>query len=188
MNWTTRDLERVEKFEVLILHVLPDVRGDAMCGEQPVRVTRASAVEAESHRGIREPRHDPGLEVHLQRQHDIKSATREGMPHVGERPPPLQPVEHNDFVDEGMTTHQCRRSRLQHPGHPHRRQLRFECVNDRHHMHGIANGTHHDDRDVIEMQRWERRRGRHAVTAPEPVCVALRAVKASPQMRAARTR
>ena len=45
-----RYAERVEKLEVLVLHVLPFARRNAMRGEQPVRVARAMAVEAELHR------------------------------------------------------------------------------------------------------------------------------------------
>jgi hypothetical protein len=53
--------ERVEELEVLVLHVLPFARRDAMRGEQPVRVARAVAVEAELHRRAGERRHEPAL-------------------------------------------------------------------------------------------------------------------------------
>ena len=63
-----RDAERVEELEVLVLHVLPFARRDAMRGEQPVDVARARAVEAELHRRAGERRDEPRLEVDLQRR------------------------------------------------------------------------------------------------------------------------
>ena len=63
-----RHAERGEELEILILDVLRLVRRNAVRREQPVRVARARAIEAQLHGRARERRDDPRLEVDLQRR------------------------------------------------------------------------------------------------------------------------
>jgi hypothetical protein len=81
-----RHAECVEKLEVLILHVLPNVRRNAVRGEQPVRVARACLVEAQLHGRAGERRDEAGLEVHLQPQHQVELALRPA-PHAPRETP-----------------------------------------------------------------------------------------------------
>ena len=98
-----------------ILDVLRLVRRNALVREQPVEVARARAIVAELDGRRRDGGEDAGLEIVLQREHDIELAAGERAPHVGKRAPAARPIEADDLVDRWMPVHERRRPGLQHP-------------------------------------------------------------------------
>ena len=111
-----RNVQRGEELEVLVLYVLDLVRRNAMRREEPVEVARASTIEAELYRRVREARDDARLEIHLQVDHEVELAVGELAPNVGERAPALRAIEDDDLVDGAVTTDERRRPGLKHPG------------------------------------------------------------------------
>ena len=64
----------------------------------PVKL-RAFAIEAQLDRRVREARDEAGLEVHLQRQHDVEATGGELATCLEKRLPPLRTIEEHDVVD-----------------------------------------------------------------------------------------
>lgn len=120
-----------------------------MRGEQPIRIARALAIETKFDRCMGEAGDESRLEVHLQREHDVEGTTLQFSTHVDKRPPPARAIEKYDVINERMTAYQRRRPRLKDPRDARRWSVRFECVNDRHDVYGVANCTHHHDADLL---------------------------------------
>src|SRR5215212_6349381 len=89
--------EGMKKLEVLILHVLILVRRDLPIREKPVEIARALAIEAELDGRADERRDDPGLEIHLQVDHDVEAAVGELSANVGEGAPALGAIEQHQL-------------------------------------------------------------------------------------------
>jgi hypothetical protein len=69
---------------------------------------------------------------------------------IGERPQSLCALEEDDLVNGGMSAHEARRTRLQHPRDVRRRSKPLDGIHDGQHVHRVADGAHHHDTDTIE--------------------------------------
>ena len=141
--------QRIEELEVLILDMLPIVRRDPMRREKGIHVARPCPIETQLDRAPRERGDQPSLEVHLERQHDIKRSRGECPANREKLTPSLCAIEQDNLVNQRMSADQCCRSRLQHPGDHAGRRVRLEGMDERHDVHRVANGTHHHDADPI---------------------------------------
>ena len=148
-----RNAERGEEFEILILHVLQRVRRNAMRREQPIRVARAGAIESELDGRAREPRHDAGLEVHLEIDDEIEPVSGELLPNVGERRETHGSVEDENFINRPVAANERRGRGLQHPGDMHVGRVPLQRIDHRQDVHGVADRAHHDDAHAAERGR-----------------------------------
>src|SRR5215207_11234117 len=164
-----RDAECGEELEVLILDVLAVwVRGDLSVREEPVEVARTRAIEAKLHRRARKRRDEPGLEIHLQVDHDVELPTRELATDVEKSLQALTSVEQHDVINARMPTHERRGSWLEYPGDVRARLLSLDRVDDGEDVHRVAHGAHHHDADPVHLRR-NRSDGAH------PLCPAIAA-------------
>src|SRR4029077_12718076 len=95
----------------------------------------------------------PGLEVHLEIEHEIELARRELSAHVGECAPALRSIEEHDVINMLVAPHERRWSWLQHPGDMRVRRMAIKRVKHGKHVHRVADGAHHHDTDAIEQNR-----------------------------------
>src|SRR5262245_2901101 len=144
-DWLVWNVQGRQKLEILILYMLHGMRRDVVRREQPVEVARPRAVEAQLHRRVCEARHDAGLEVDLQVDHEVELSRRELATDLAERAPTFGTVEQNDVVDGRMAAHECCRPWLEHPGDVCARRMPLERVDYWQDVHCVAHRAHHHD-------------------------------------------
>ncbi len=150
LHGLVRHADGRQELEVLILHVLRRMRRNAVRREEPVEIARTRVVEAELHGRVDERRDDPGLEVGLEREHDVEASTGHGAPEVAKRPPPRLSLEGDDLVHGMVSAHQRGGAPLEHPADVGGRMMALERGDDRQHVHGVAERAHHHDADAVE--------------------------------------
>ena len=161
--------ERIEEFEILILHMLHRMRLHLRIREHPVQIARARHIEAEFHRRPHHTRDHARLQIHLQRENEIEATLGQLSTQIVVRAPAIAAFEEQDLADIRMSAHQRRRPRLQNPRYARVGPMSPERGEHRQHVHCVAHRAHHHDADTIETGAHRRAGSAHRQISPGAV-------------------
>jgi hypothetical protein len=132
-----------QELEVLVLHVLGFMRGNASVGEEPLCVAGPPPIEAQLHGSWRQGGEEPGLEVHLEPEKQVESTFPDSPGELGESSPSSHapvPTEDDEVVDRGVVVDQKVGHGLNDPGDSRLRPGSLECVGHRQDVDRISDG------------------------------------------------